>query len=354
VAANKVKVEAFVGDEKLGETKVDVPVAQPVTATGFKPWKAKPGRHDVRVVVSWADRSGTASKPIEIGGKGAARLGVSSLIARSSLSVARLLITTTDIRLNPLAPAAGQSVELSVRALNQSSVAAKSVRVELFADQVRLGEASGDIEAGKDRIFTGFPRWTPTSGTHVLLCRATVSGQTTEVTREVNTLLTATLTKPLLKAPTTLAVPEMKTSGLKTDGMLLSAKLALPDVQITSTDITYAPAMPKAGDALTITIMVRNLGIGAASGTVTGVLQVDGAESTRRQFPISIAAGGMMSLVWPVTTPSGSTLNTIATASVANDTQPGNNEGRASASILRVLQKIEFTPQDRGGLILGK
>src|SRR6185436_16638769 len=59
VAANKVKVEAFVGDEKLGETKVDVPVAQPVTATGFKPWKAKPGRHDVRVVVSWADRSGT-------------------------------------------------------------------------------------------------------------------------------------------------------------------------------------------------------------------------------------------------------------------------------------------------------
>ena len=127
-------------------------------------------------------------------------------------------------------------------------------------------------------------------------------------------------------------------------GMLMAAKLELPDVQITPSDITYAPAMPKVGDALTITIMVRNIGAGPASGTVTGVLQVDGGEMARREFSVSIGPGGMMSLVWPVTTPSGSTLNAIATASVANDAQPGNNEGRASASILRSIEKFELSP----------
>jgi hypothetical protein len=353
VPANKVKVEAFIGDEKLGEAKVDVPVAQPVIATGFKTWKAKQGRYDVRVVVSWADRSGSASKPIEIGSKGARmgeRMGVASLIGRASFSMARLLVTAADVRLNPVAPAAGQPVELSVRAMNSGNADAKGVRVELFADQVKLGEATGDIEIGKDHIFTGFPRWTPAAGRHVLLCRATVMGQTTEVTREVTTGFTAVMVSPtIMKQPAILATPETKMAPL--GGTLMMARLERPDLQITPADITYAPAMPKAGDALTITIRVQNVGTATASGTVTGVLQVDGAESARRDFPVSIGPGGMMSLVWPVTTPSGSTLMAVATASVANDAQPGNNEGRASTSILRVIQKLELPPESQPRLI---
>ena len=70
-----------------------------------------------------------------------------------------------------------------------------------------------------------------------------------------------------------------------------------------------------------------------------GVLQVDGSESTRREFPVNIAPGGMTSLMWQVTTPSGTSLTAIATASAANDSQPGNNEARASTSILRSIQK---------------
>ena len=58
-----------------------------------------------------------------------------------------------------------------------------------------------------------------------------------------------------------------------------------------------------------------------------------------------------MSLAWPVTTPSGSTLLAIATASVANDAQPGNNEARASTSIMRLIikQQLELpeNPQPR-------
>jgi len=355
VPASKVKVEAFVGDEKLGEASMDVPVAQPVVASGFKTWKAKQGRYDVRVVVSWADRSGSASKPIEIGSKGARmgeRMGVASLIGRASFSMPRLLVTAADVRLNPLAPAAGQPVELSVRAQNAGTADAKGVRVELFADQVKIGEATGDIVAGKDYIFTGFPRWTPGAGRHVLLCRATVLGQTTEVTRDVTAGLMATLVAPtLMKQPAILATPETKMAPL--GGTLMMAKFERPDLQITPADITYAPAMPKANEPVTITIRVQNVGTAAASGTVTGVLQVDGAESARRDFPVSLAPGGMMSLMWPVTTPSGSTLTAVATASVANDAQPGNDEARASTSILRVIEKqqLQLPPESQPRLI---
>jgi len=353
VPANKVKVEAFVGDEKLGEAKVDVPVAQPVIASGFKTWKATPGRRDVRVVVTWGDRSGSAVKPIEIGSKDGTRMGgVMSLISRASPSLARLIITAADVRLNPPAPGAGESVELSVRALNTGSADAKGVRVELFADQVRIGEAAGDIAAGKDHVFTGFPRWTPAAGRHVLLCRVTVMGQTTEATRELTTALTTMVMKPILKTPGTLATPELKgTIGTGAVGGLMLAKFERPDLQIMPSDITYAPAMPKPNDALTITIVVRNVGTAAGSGTVTGVLQVDGSEAARRDFPVTIAPGGMMSFVWPVTTPSGSTLMAVATASVANDAQPGNNEARASTSILRVIQRLELPPDQQPRLM---
>ena len=338
--ANKVKVEVFVGDEKLGEAKVDVPVAQPVLAGGFKTWKAQAGRHDVRAVVTWGDRSGSAAKPIEIGSKDAMRLGgVVSLIGRASFTVPRLVVTAADVRLNPVTPAAGEAVELSVRAQNTGSADAKGVRIELFADDVRLGEATGDVVAGKDRIFTGYPRWTPGAGKHVLLCRATVAGQTTEATREITTALTATLVKPMIKQPAILAAPE----GLQTTMMV--ARIERPDLQILPADITYSPPSPKAGDALTITIMVRNIGTAAGNGTVTGVLQVDGTEAARREFPVMIAPSGMTSLVWPVTTPSGSTLTAIATATATGDSRADNNEARASTSVLRLIMKIE-PPQE--------
>ena len=345
-AASKVKLEAFIGGDKLGETKIDVPVAKPVLAGGFKTWKATPGRHDVRVVVTWGDRSGSAQKPSEVGSKDAiARLGVASLIGRASFSLPRLVLTAADVRLNPPAPAAGQPVQLSVHAQNMGSADAKGVRVEIFADQVKIGEAGGDIVAGKDYVFTGFPGWTPAAGSHVLLCRATVSGQTVEATREITTALGVMLVKPFLQQPMLVANPELKsdpgviaTSEVRAGGLMM-AKLDRPDLQILPSDITYAPAMPKPNDPLTITIIVRNIGTAAGSGTVTGVLQVDGSESTRREFPVNIAPGGMTSLMWQVTTPSGTSLTAIATASAANDSQPGNNEARASTSILRSIQK---------------
>ena len=59
--AKNVKVEVFVGGEKLGEKVLDVPVSRPVIASGFSTWKAKPGRHEVRAVLTAGARSGSAS-----------------------------------------------------------------------------------------------------------------------------------------------------------------------------------------------------------------------------------------------------------------------------------------------------
>src|SRR5439155_36169 len=163
------------------------------------------------VVFTWGDRSGSAQKPIEVGSKDAiARLGIASLIGRASFSLPRLVLTAADVRLNPPAPAAGQPVQLSVHAQNMGSADAKGVRVEIFADQVKIGEAGGDIVAGKDYVFTGFPGWTPAAGSHVLLCRATVSGQTVEATREITTALGVMLVKPFLQQPILVANPELK------------------------------------------------------------------------------------------------------------------------------------------------
>ena len=345
--ANKVKLEAFIDDDRLGETTVDVPVARPVLAKGLRAWKAKPGRHSARVVVTWGGRSGSAEKPIDIRspdtiGKG----GVASLIGRASFSFPRLTITAADVRLNPVAPSAGEAVELSVRAQNTGSADAKGVRVELYADGVRLGEATGDIGAGKDRVFTGFPRWTPAAGKHVLLCRATVAGQTTEATREITAAAMATLLVKPVRAPgATLVTPEIKTGGL-----MMMTVLERPDLQILPTDITYSPATPKAGDPLNITIVVRNIGTGAANGgAVVGVFQVDGKEAARREFPVTIGPNGMTTLVWPVTTPSGSALTAVATARVANDSRADNNEARASTSVMTLLMKM---PKEPGPFIL--
>lgn len=341
--ANKAKIEAFVDGDKLGETTIEVPVARAVLAKGFKKWTAKPGRHEVRAVVTWGSRSGSAAKPIDVrppNGVGAG--GVAALIGRGSFGFARLSVTANDVRLNPLVPSAGSSVELSVRVQNAGAGDVKGVRAELFADGVRLGEANGDIAAGKDRVFTGYPRWTPTAGKHVILCRASAGGQITEASREVTVGAGITLMKPLLTTTTMTTNPTIGMQTAAMSGMTL-AIAARPDLQILAGDITFAPAAPKANDPLTVTIVVRNLGNALATGgMVTGVLQADGAEVARRQFPAAVAANGSMSLIWPVTTPSGKVLTAIATSAVANDSRADNNEGRASASIATI---IIFQPQ---------
>jgi hypothetical protein len=205
---------------------------------------------------------------------------------------------------------------------------------------VRLGGVTGEIAAGKDLVFTGFPKWTPTAGKHTILFRATVAGQITEASRDVTAgaglaLTRATLTSPGTSPGTAPAV------GLRTgaaSGLSLTGLTLRPDLQIGVGDITFSPMSPKPGDPLTINVVVHNVGNAAANGgSVHVVLQVDGSQSAANDFSVSIPAQGVTTLSWPVTTPSGKQLTALANASVANDGRADNNQAQATTSVGIVL-----------------
>jgi len=351
--AKKVKVETYVDGDKLGETTVDVPMSRSVVASGFAPWKAKPGRHEVRAVVTAGARVATATKPVDVRPpNGVAMGGVASLIGRGAFSLTRLAMTTADIRLNPLAPAAGAPVDVSVRVQNPGAADVKGVRVELFADGTRLGEVSGTVPAGKDYVFSGLPKWTPASGAHTLLLRASAGTQIVEATRDVTVGAGIRLLNPAVTSITLQTAPSAGTGGtggttsptvgLRTTavtGMTLMA-ISNPDLQILPTDITFMPPTPKAGDALTINVTVRNVGTGPANNaTVRVIFQVDGAENGRREFPVTIAASGMTSVSFPVTTPAGKVVTAVAAGIIANDLRADNNQAQASTAIALALQR---------------
>ncbi len=314
-----VRVEAYVDQEKLGEAKVDVPVARAVIAQGWKPWTPKPGHHTIRVVVTAGARSSTAEKPLDLTPQGGiGRGGVAALVGRGAMAHGPLAMEAADIQLTPAIPAAGASVALSARVRNTGTTDLTGVRVEIYADGVLVGNASGDIAAGKDHVFT-LPRWTATAGSHKLLCHATAGISQVEATRDVT--VGGTGVKSLAGSP-----------GL---GGLQGAH---PDLQILSSDIRFTPMTPRPGDQLTISVTVRNGGQAAASGgSVLLILQADGNESTRRQFPVAVAAGGAMTLSWIVTTPQGKLLSVDARATVSDDSNSSNDEARATTSTGVVL-----------------
>jgi hypothetical protein len=98
--------------------------------------------------------------------------------------------------------------------------------------------------------------------------------------------------------------------------------------------------MPRPGTTVTVSINVRNVGAAAATGgTVLCILSADGSEVTRRQFDASLDAGGSTTLSWPVMTPNGKSISVSATASVADDAQPGNNSATAMTSVGVLLIK---------------
>jgi hypothetical protein len=242
---------------------------------------------------------------------------------------------------------------LSVRVMNPATTDVKGVRVELFADGASIGAATGDVAAGKDFIFVGFPRWTAAAGTHTLLCRATAGAQITEATRTLTVGAAMALVKPVLTTqmtlnPGTTVLPPpppppagtVRLAAPTANTAMMMAVVLRPDLQIMTPDISFSPNPPKPKEPLTITVVVRNIGTGAANGgTVTAVLQVGGAEAARREFPVTIAANGLMTLTWPLTAPDGTSFTTIATANIANDSNPANNQAQASSAIQVMLMK---------------
>jgi hypothetical protein len=132
----------------------------------------------------------------------------------------------------------------------------------------------------------------------------------------------------------------MKLASPAVNNVAMMTVILRPDLQILSSDISFSPNPPKATEPLTITIIVRNLGDGAANGgTVSAILQVDGAEATRREFPVTIPAKGLTTLVWPLSAPNGKSFTTVATANIANDANAGNNQAQATSAVQVMLMR---------------
>jgi len=345
--ANKVKVEAFVDLEKLGETTVDLPIARVVDAKGFKSWKAKQGRHNYRVVVTSGPRTATSIKPVDVGpaGQGWGRGGVAALMGRGAFA-SSLAMTTADIRLSPPIPTAGSDVTVSVRLQNTGTTDLPGVRAELFVDNVRLGEASADIGAGKEALLSAFPHWKPAVGGHTILVRATQGRQVVSATRDVSVGAgTGLLVKTFPTAGTLGTAGMTIKSGAVAGGGFPTLMVARPDLQIGPGDITFNPPSPSPNAAVTVSITVRNVGAAAASGgSVLAIFSADGAEVTRRQFPVELAAGAITTLSWPLTTPNAKQLSLSANATVSNDAQPANNQGTAAATVAVVLFRRDPAP----------
>lgn len=82
-----------------------------------------------------------------------------------------------------------------------------------------------------------------------------------------------------------------------------------------------------------VAISVRNTGSAAATdGRVLAVLSAAGVEVARQQFSAAVPAKGVVALDWQLTAPSGSPLVVTVTATAAGDTDPSNNQTRATAA----------------------
>lgn len=155
------RVSVRVDGEMLGETQIDVPGSGTATATGFKVWNARPGRHDVRASVTVGATRSEATKPMLVAGAGARGLEGRGFVAGRGLvqgggkggaltpgaggrgvaagrpglkrgaaaGAADLQITPADIRFEPSPPSASAPMKVIITVRNPGGLPARDGRV---------------------------------------------------------------------------------------------------------------------------------------------------------------------------------------------------------------------------------
>jgi hypothetical protein len=170
IPAVGARVQVSVDGEDLGVSTVDVPGSGTAIASGFRPWTAKPGRHDFHASVVAGNRKGDATKAVLVTGPGGTRQigrpmagltpggsgsvvgaapavggprlggvlpragtlqpGSRPTMATPGASAAPdLKLASADIRIVPPAPAAGTPVTVSIQVHNLGAAAAPDGRV---------------------------------------------------------------------------------------------------------------------------------------------------------------------------------------------------------------------------------
>ena len=261
-----------------------------------------------------------------------------------------LSLTANNILLRPFPRAAGAPVAISVQLSNLEIAPVVGARVAVSIDGTALGETVTDIPATGSVVASGFKDWTAQPGRHTVQASVTVGSNRSEATKFLYVMPAGTrgFGRPGFvagggfghagdrKGAAQPGLEGKSGSGFQPGfmPMIEAGRLGgAADLQITATDIRFAPALPSVGAAMNVTITVHNIGAAPASdGRVLAVLSAGGVEVARRQFIASVPASGTLALAWPLTTPSGSPILVTATATVTGDANLANNQARATAT----------------------
>ncbi len=146
---------------------------------------------------------------------------------------ADLAVSPMDIMLSPARPQSGESVQVTARFRNEGTEAASHVTVELFdgapeSGGTLLASATRSLAPGEEQTLVG--NWTATAGIHDLYVVLDRANQLVEINETNN--------QAMLRV-----MPD------------------LVDLLVSATDLAFTPAHPVIGDLVTLTAIVRNLGI---------------------------------------------------------------------------------------------
>ncbi|MEO6666865.1 MAG: CARDB domain-containing protein, partial [Nitrospiria bacterium] len=184
---------------------------------------------------------------------------------------ADVAVTPADVTLSPARPRAGDTVQITARYRNQGTEAAPNVLVEVFdgapeAGGVLLGQTTTSLDPGAEGTITA--SWTITAGIHDLYVLLDRPNQLVEVAETNNRALVRVM-------------PD------------------LVDLSISATDLAFTPPRPVIGDAVTLALTVRNLGIRETGPFAVALYDGDPA------------AGGVLLRIFPVTTLLGDAAGTF-------------------------------------------
>lgn len=287
-----------------------------------------------------------SSQPVAAFGAGTRTLGGSPGV-RSFAAKQAVALTPNSILMRPFPPAPGTPASVTVQLSNPDRTPIHGARVAVSVDGVALGESMVDIPAHGLAMASGFKEWTATAGPHEVRAAVSVGASRSEVSKPllVSAAGTRGFGRPAVVAggafkpgaPRGIGSPD--SAGKPGFTMQPGFKPVMgglrggpgPNLQITPADIRFTPAQPAAGAAMSVAITVRNVGVAPANdGRVLAVLSAGGAEVARQQFAAAVPAKGLLTLDWPLTAPAASPLVVTVTATASGDTDPSNNQTRAT------------------------
>jgi subtilase family serine protease len=226
----------------------------------------------------------------------------------------------TDITYSPATPAAGNAVTFSAVVKNQGNAAGAAGVVAFRVDGTQVAVSNNStvsIAAGTTLTITANGTWTATGGNHTIAANADNSNTTVESNESNNSY---------------------------SENLTVGGVTGQPDLIVT--DITWSPANPAAGNAVTFNATIKNQGTGSTpAGVINGVaFQIDGSgtilwsDNNATSIPagssITVTVnGGTAGSTWTATAGTHSILAWVDDVNRITESNEGNNQYTKSITV---------------------